>query len=310
VFTSGATESIEVALAHATQHRRNADQPMRVLSTPVEHSALLDLLTSGSRDGQFQVRWLPVDDRGRLDVGDLERALSAGVDLICVMAANNEVGNVYPIADVGRCASRHGAPLLVDATQAAGRVPLAAEAWGLTYVAASAHKMYGPKGVGALIALTATLPSRRGTPNVPGIAAFGEAARLRLSEMDIDEPRIAGLRDRLQQLLLERVPDLRVNGDLRHRLACSLHVSAVGAPNDAVLARLHDSVAMSSGAACSRGALQTSHVLQAMRLPNDVQEGALRMATGKFTTEEEVDIAAELIADAIRSVRLDLGLAA
>jgi cysteine desulfurase len=311
VFTSGATESLAMALRHAQISRQSrGTSAMRVVATPVEHGALIDLLNDGAAQGLFEVRWLPIDTRGRLDVVEVTNALGAGADLVCVMAANNEIGNVYPIEEVARCAARHGTPLLVDATQAAGRIPLEAEAWGLTYVAASAHKMYGPKGVGALSVIGSDPPRRAGTPNVPGIAGFGEAARLRAIEMQIDEPRIATLRDRLQRLLQERVPGLLINGDTDHRLACSLHVTVPGVPNDAVLARLHDSVAMSSGAACSRGAMHASHVLRAIRLPPDAVEGALRMAVGKFTTAEEIDAAGLLIADAVHETRLTVGVAA
>ncbi len=309
VFTSGSTESLALALAHAWEHH-NSSSPMRVVATPVEHSALLDPLASGQRAGRFRVTWLSVDELGRLDAAAVDRTIAEGADIVCVMAANNEIGNVYPIQEIGTLATRHGAKLLVDATQAAGRVPMEAESWGLTYVTASAHKMYGPKGVGALVVMAPEPPRRHGTPNVPGIGAFGEAARLRSVEMHEDEARIRLLRDALQQLLLERIPGLQINGDMQNRLACSLHVSVAGVPNDAVLARLHDSVAISSGAACSRGALSASHVLQAMRMSPDAQEGALRMAVGKFTTAEEVDHAAELIAEAIRSVRRTLGVAA
>jgi cysteine desulfurase len=185
----------------------------------------------------------------------------------------------------------------------------------LDYLVLSAHKLYGPKGVGALVApdprvrteVTNVICGLEGTLNVPGIAGFGEACRLRLLEMADDESRIASLRDRLQMALTEAVAGLVVNGDHDRRLSHNLHISVPGVPNDAVVAQLRRKVAISTGAACSSGAQEPSHVLRAMGLSEDIQEGALRIGLGKFNTPEEIDGAAAAIASAINTVRKALG---
>ena len=240
-FTSGATEAIRIALGIA---RANSNRTkLRVAVTRVEHSAVLESLASLEQDGLADLRWIDVDTAARVSLGDVQRALAPGVDLLCLMAANNEVGTLYPIREAAILAHEAGAAILVDATQALGRVPLHAEQWDLDYLVISAHKLYGPKGVGALIGPQARSPianrvcGHEGTPNVPGAAGLGAACRLFLTEGTIDEARIAALRDRLEAALVARVPGLIINGDHANRLSNNLHVSAPGAPNDAVVAR-------------------------------------------------------------------------
>ncbi|MCC7368832.1 MAG: cysteine desulfurase [Chloroflexi bacterium] len=309
-FTSGSSESIRLAVGHAVsscQHR-----PLRLALMAVEHRAVLDTVAAHEARGDVSVLWLPVDGRARLDLAALEAVCRDGVDLVCVMAANNEVGTLYPIDEVARIAGRAGALTLVDATQAAGRIPIQLAAWEITYLTMSAHKMYGPKGVGALVAPRElelrpvhghTPGTGDGTPNVPGIVGLGEACRLRRLEMSADESRMAAQRDRLQALLLAGIDELVINGDCEHRLSNNLHVSIPGVPNDAVVARLRRHVALSTGAACSSGADTPSHVLHAMGLPAALQEGALRIGTGKFTADEEIERAAEHITKAVAGTR-------
>jgi cysteine desulfurase len=309
-FTSGSSESIGLAIADAVASC--GGRPLRVAVTSVEHRAVLDAIAAHTARREVTVRWLPVDCQARLDLAALEAACREGVDLICVMAANNEVGTLYPVDEVGRIAGRAGARTLVDATQAAGRIPINVEAWQITYLALSAHKIYGPKGAGALIAppelelrpLHHGVPGAgAGTPNVPGIAGLGEACRLRSMEMGIDEVRMADQRDRLEALLLANIDGLVVNGDRQHRLSNNLHIAVPGVPNNAVIARLRRHVALSSGAACSSGAETPSHVLRAMGLPEEIQEAALRISTGKFTTDEEIERAAEQITSTVARIR-------
>lgn len=309
-FTSGSTESIRLAVAHAISVSRKL--PLRVVATTVEHRAVLDTLAAHEAKGEVTVRCAPVDHRGMLDLEVLTDACRQGADLVCVMAANNEVGVIYPAELAGQITARYGASLLVDATQAVGHIPIRAREWGITYLAFSAHKIYGPKGVGALVAPRGLgSPSAQqavpwageGTPNVPGIAGLGEACRLRGLEAGMDERRMAAQRDRLQALLLAEIDGLVINGDPQHRLSNNLHVSVPGVPNSAVIARLRRHVALSSGAACSSGAEAPSHVLRAMGLDYDVQVSALRISNGKFTTDEEIGRAAEHITGAVASVR-------
>lgn len=312
-FTSGSTQAIGMALSHAVANRRRS--VLRVALTRVEHKAVLDAVAVAARAGVLEPLWIDVDSQARLSPDSLRVALDSGTDLICLMAANNEVGTVYPVEEVAARAREKGVAIFVDATQAAGRLRLCSSDWGLDYLVLSAHKLYGPKGVGALVAPELRARTERadlicgleGTLNVPGIAGFGEACRLRLLEVADDETRIASLRDRLQTALMEAVPGLAVNGDRDCRLSHNLHISVPGVPNDAVVARLRRKVAISTGAACSSGAQEPSHVLRAMGLSEDIQEGALRIGLGKFNTLEEIDQAAEEIANAINAVRKSLG---
>lgn len=308
-FTSGSTEAIRLALAHAIS-TRPPGRPLRVAVSRVEHKAVLDAIEAGIRSSLIQPAWIEVDNQARIDLASLSKALDRGVDLLCLMAANNEVGTIYPVEEAATMARQTRAAILVDATQAAGRIPLRVHQWHLDYLVLSAHKIYGPKGVGALVApgidLGATLSELAlgygGTPNVPGIAGMGEACRLRLLEMVSDESRIASLRDRLQTALLRSVPGLVVNGDLRARLGHNLHISIPGVPNEALVAKLRRKVAVSTGAACTSGTLTHSHVLRAMDLPLDLQEGAIRISLGKFNTQEEIDRAAVEIPHEITSL--------
>lgn len=201
----------------------------------------------------------------------------------------------------------HGARLLVDATQIAGYLELEVSAPEVDYLLLSAHKLYGPQGVGALVTPRTVIGRNRdhetGTPNVPSIAGFDEAARLRRLEMGADVPPMQARRDLLEHRLAQLVPDLIVNGDRERRLPHNLYVSAPGAPNDAVTARLYDRVALSTGAACTSGAEEHSHVLRAMGLSEALQESALRMGLSRTTTDEEIERAALQIAAAIAATR-------
>lgn len=311
-FTSGSSEAIHLAITHAVNNRPSKQVPLRVALTTVEHRAVLDAVRAYECKGDIAITWLPVDGAARLDLMAVEAACAAGVDLICVMAANNEVGNIYPVRQVAHSANAIGASTLIDATQAAGRVPLCALEWGITYLCVSAHKMYGPKGIGALIAppelfIRATHgrvgSTGDGTPNVPGIVGLGEACRLRGIEMYQDEPRIAFQRDRLQTLLLEGISGLIINGDREHRLSHNLHVSIPDVPNDAILARVRNRLAVSTGAACTSAVETPSHVLRAMGLADTFQEGALRISLGKFTTNDEIERAAKYLIAAVRDTR-------
>ncbi len=258
------------------------------------------------------MRWIPVDKQARLDMGALRDICQSGIDLVCVMAANNEVGTIYPIPDVVRLVDSAGGQTLVDATQAVGHIPLRANEWGIAYLTLSAHKIYGPKGIGALIvpaefrfgSVEWIVPGvREGTPNVPGIVGLGKACQLLRCAVSHDEPRMAAQRNRLQELLIADIKGLVVNGALQHRLANNLHISVPGVPNDAVIARLRHHVALSSGSACSSATQTPSHVLQAMGLSEPLQEGALRIGIGKFTTDDEINRAAMYISEAVVSTQ-------
>jgi cysteine desulfurase len=231
------------------------------------------------------------------------------------MAANNEVGTLYPIEKIAYIAQQHNVPFLCDASQAAGKIPIQFNEWGLTMLAISAHKLYGPQGVGALI-LRKSHPIeplmyggghqrglRSGTLNLPGVAGLGEACRLRLLEMDQDETEIEIKRNRLEKLLKAGIPNLVINGDASCRLAGNLHISIPGIPNSAVIARIHSEAAISTGSACSLGVEAPSHVLAAMQLAPELIEGALRVSLGKWTTDQEIDLFAKVLERALQQIQ-------
>lgn len=314
VFTSGATESINLAIkGHALRHQPEG-RPYRIGVMPLEHKAVLDSCRQLQQSGQAELRMLAVDACGRLDLADLEAACREGLDLLAVMAANNEIGTLYPLAAICRIANEHGVPVFVDASQAAGKLPIDFEAWGISLLALTGHKLYGPKGCGALVVRRGTTLAaqihggghqqgmRSGTLNVPGIVGLGEACALRRSEMAADEARVAALRDQLQQRLQAAISGLVVNGDQQARLSGNLHLS-LDVPNDAMVAQLAESLAFSTSSACTSGLEASSHVLCAIGMPAELQRGALRLSLGKETTEEEVERAAELLIGAWGRVR-------
>jgi cysteine desulfurase len=313
IWTSGATESINLAIQGSLSP--NPAKPHRIGVMAIEHSAVSDTCQALAKRGWAKLITLPVDAQGRLNLEQVEQICAGGLSLLCVMAANNEIGTIYPIDKVGQIAQRYGIPLLCDGSQAVGKIPIQFEQWGITYLAISAHKLYGPKGVGALVLRRGHRLQplmfggghqrglRSGTLNVPGIVGLGEACRLRSQEMADDERAIAIKRDRLQQILIEKIPHLVVNGDLDHRLAGNLHVSIPGIPNSAVIARVRPHLAISTGSACASGVEAPSHVLRALGLPEAIVEGSLRIGLGKFTTDAEVSSAAEILVEAITQIQ-------
>jgi len=225
--------------------------------------------------------------------------------------AKHEVGTIYPLQTIGQIAQNHSVPWFCDGSQAVGKIPIHFSDWGITYLAISGHKLYAPKGIGALVIRQPYSPYpllygggqerdiRPGTLNTPGIVGLGEACALRYQEMEEDETRIAQNRDRLQSLLTENIPNLRINGDINHRLAGNLHISVPNIPNSAIIARIRNQLAISTGGTSGSGTPAPSHVLRAMQLPEPEIDGALRISLGKFTTETESDRAASILIEAI-----------
>ncbi|MGL5193124.1 MAG: cysteine desulfurase family protein, partial [Chroococcales cyanobacterium] len=252
VFTSGATESINLAIQGTIFAHTPATGKPRIAVSPVEHKAVLDTCNALAKKGLAEIVYLRIDSQGRLDLDELEQVCATGVALLCVMAANNEIGTIYPIETIGNLAKNYDIPFLCDASQSVGKIPIKFQEWGITYLTISAHKLYGPKGVGALVMrqgyrLEPILFGgghqqgiRSGTLNVPGIVGLGEACRLRQLEMSEDERKIAELRDKLQGLLLKEIPKLVINGDMSDRLSGNLHISVPDIPNSAVISRVRD----------------------------------------------------------------------
>jgi cysteine desulfurase len=311
IFTSGATESINLAIQGHISQQNN---PAKIIVSPVEHKAVLDTCKALAKKGLAEIIWLKVNQQAQLDLEHLEKVCAAGASLLCVMAANNEVGTIYPIQKIGAIAQTYHIPFLCDASQAVGKIPLNFQDWGITYLAISGHKFYAPKGVGALVVRNGDYLQpmiyggghqqgmRSGTLNVPGIVGLGEACKLRQLEMSADENAIAQLRDTLQNLLQSNIPELVVNGDLNNRLSGNLHISIPDIPNSAMIARVRHKLAISTGAACSSGAIAPSHVLQAMNMAENIIEGALRIGIGKFTTKAEIEKVSSLIISAVNEI--------
>ena len=315
VFTSGATESITLGIKGTIRNLQNADIKPHIAIASSEHKAVLDTCQALKAQDKIKLTILSADSQAHLDLSTLEKICASDIHLLCIMAANNEVGTIYPVEKIAAIAQKHNVPFLCDATQAVGKIPIRFHDWGITMLALSAHKLYGPKGVGALVVRKGHQLEpimygggqqkglRPGTLNVPGIVGLGEACRLRQLEMVEDERAIALKRDNLQTLLLQGIPGLVINGDINNRLAGNLLISIPDVPNSAVIARVRHKLAISTGSACTSGVEEPSHVLTAMGLAENVIEGSLRLGLGKFTTDEEVATAAEILISEIKSIR-------
>lgn len=314
VFTSGATEADNLAIKGVFE--AYAARGNHLITVVTEHKAVLDSCHHLERLGA-EVSWLEVDEKGLIDLAALEAAIRPTTILIAVMYANNEVGVLQPVRGISGIARRHGVLFFSDATQAAGKVAVDVNADGIDLLALSAHKLYGPKGVGALyvrrrsprVRLAAQIDGgghergmRSGTLNVPGIVGFGKACELARQEMEADRRRIEPLRDRLEAGLLA-LGEARINGSREHRLPQVTNISFGGVDGDALLAGLGKNVALSSGSACTSASMEPSYVLKALGLPDDLAHASLRLGLGRFTTGEEVEYALGEIAKTVGRLR-------
>ncbi|MEB3221493.1 MAG: cysteine desulfurase family protein [Candidatus Sericytochromatia bacterium] len=313
-FTSGATEAINTALFGAAEAL--AEQGRHIVTTAVEHPATLAPLRKLAERG-WRVTYLPVDRDGVLDPGYLENALTTGTVLISVLHGNNEIGTLQPLTEIGRVARRHGIVLHVDAAQAFGKVALDVNEMGIDLLSMSAHKLHGPKGVGALYVrrreARLKLPPllhgggqerglRSGTLNVPGIVGFGKAAELALVLMPEESSRLAGLRDRMARMLSEALPAVHLVGHPQLRLPTNLTLRFEGVRADDVLLNLRG-IAASSGAACSFASQQPSHVLRAIGLTDEQAASTLRFGLGRFTTEDDLEEAVSRLVEVVSQLR-------
>ena len=311
VFTSGATESNNLALKGVAEASR--DRGNHVVTVETEHRAVLDPCARLERQG-LRVSYLPVRADGLVAPAALEAALTPETVLVSVMLANNEIGVVQPIADLARVARSRGVPMHTDAAQAAGFVPIDVGAAGVDLLSLTAHKLYGPKGVGALfvrrgVALAAMMDGggheaglRSGTLNVPAIVGFGRAAEICLDGMADEAVRLRRLRDRLWERLRRSLGGVTVNGSMTSRLPHNLNVGVEGVNGDQLLAGLGD-VAVSSGAACTSVRREASHVLRALGLDEDAARASIRFGLGRFNTEAEVDHAADALRALVERLR-------
>ncbi len=313
VFTSGATESDNLAIKGVAQFHQGKGRHLVTCQT--EHKAVLDSLHALERQG-FEVTFLPVGRDGRLDPGALERALRPDTILVSVMAANNETGVLQPVEEIGRITRARGVLFHCDAVQAVGRVPFDVERANVDLASLSAHKLYGPKGVGALYVrrkprarLVAQMDGggherglRSGTLNVPGIVGFGKACTLAAAELPAESARLLALRERLRRGIDAAVDRVTVNGSLEHRLPGNLNVSFAWVEGEALMMAMKD-VAVSSGSACTSASLEPSYVLRAMGVPDDLAHSSIRFGLGRFNTEEEVDWVVELLGRKVKKLR-------
>ncbi|MFC3704763.1 cysteine desulfurase family protein [Devosia honganensis] len=302
-FTPGASAALWLAVEDAIG--RVVGRPARIAATEVEHPALLSALRRAEREGRVTLAMIAVDEHGAPKLDAVEQALSRGADLLCTMAANNEIGTITDIPSVAAVARHKGVRHLVDASQAAGRIEMPS-VLDADLIVVSGAKAYGPRRAGALLGELSGHASRLahdvfGSPDAPAAVALAYAMSLRAAERVADERRLAAMRDALQSHLLDAVPGLRVNCSQASRLAGSLHVSTPHLPGEAVVGRLWGQVALSTGAACQSGVPGPSHVLSAMAIPEWAKEGAVRIGIGRFNTEDEVAQAGELIAAALNA---------
>ena len=314
IFTSGATESANLAIQGFASARGRPGRRLRIVLSEVEHPAVSATCEHLRNTGAAELVHIPVDIRGQIRMERAYDAISPGADLVCVMAANNIVGTIYPIEQITSLAHECGAAVFVDATQAVGHIRVDVQQWGVDAIAFSGHKMYGPKGVGALAVAHGfdLLPVyhgggqehglRPGTINVPGVAGLAEACRLSAMELDAAAARIASLRGRLQKRLEEFCPDAVFLGDHENKLPGNLSVCFPRIPNKAIIARIRHRLSVATGAACSSGLEQPSPVLAAMGVPGILAEGHLRIGVGKFNTTKEIDEAALLLWDAVTQI--------
>jgi cysteine desulfurase len=314
VFTSGATEANNLAIKGVAEAYLSAGQ--HIITVATEHSAVLDPCRYLESLG-FKITVLPVQPDGLLDLALLEAAIRPDTILVSVMAANNEIGVLQPLAAIGQLCRRHGVLFHTDAAQAIGKIPLDVEAMSIDLMSLTAHKVYGPKGIGALyvrrrdprVQIAAQLQGggqeggrRSGTLSPPQIVGFAKAVELAIAELEPEAQRLRGLRDQLWAAL-STVPGITRNGHPTQRLPGNLNVSVAGVDGAALMLALQPTLALSTGSACNSAQLAPSHVLLALGLPKPLASASLRFGLGRGTTEPEIDQAAQAVRAAVLSLR-------
>ncbi|HKE01867.1 MAG TPA: IscS subfamily cysteine desulfurase [Planctomycetota bacterium] len=314
VFTSGSTESNNIAIKGVAEMYR--DKGKHLITVTTEHKAVLDPVKRLESQG-YEATYLPVDKHGRITAQQVADAIRPDTILVSVMFANNEVGTIHPIEEIGRICKERGVIFHCDATQAIGKVPVDVNALGIDLLSLSAHKLYGPKGVGLLyvrrrnprVRVAPLFDGgghergvRSGTLNVPGIVGLGKATEIAKAEMDKDRAHTFGLRERLRGRIFEELDYVTLNGDPVHRLPGNLNVSFAYVEGEAMMMGIKD-IAVSSGSACTSASLEPSYVLRAMGVGEDAVHTSIRYGIGRFNTREEIDYAAEQTIQAVRRLR-------
>ncbi|MBS1743165.1 MAG: IscS subfamily cysteine desulfurase [Bacteroidetes bacterium] len=314
IFTSGATEADNLAIKGVFE--MYASKGNHIITAVTEHKAVLDTCKHIEKLGG-EVTYMPVQPDGLIDLKELEAAIRPTTILIAIMYANNEIGTIMPIREISAIARKHGVLVFTDATQAVGKIPVDVNKDGIDLMAFSAHKMYGPKGVGALyvrrksprVKVTAQMDGgghergmRSGTLNVPGIVGFGKACELCMLDMEEDTKRISKLRDKLENELL-KLEEAYVNGSREHRLPHVSNISFKYVEGEGLLMGFNKNIALSSGSACTSASLEPSYVLKALGLGDDLAHSSLRFGLGRFTTEEQIDYTIKAITDTVVKLR-------
>ncbi len=314
VFTSGATESNNVALKGVAEFYK--DKGNHIITTVIEHKAVLDTCKRLEKEG-FVVTYLPVGKDGRVDPAAVEAAITDKTILVSVMLANNEIGTVQPLEQIGKITRAKGVLLHTDAVQGIGKVDFDVQKMNVDLASITAHKMYGPKGVGALyvrrskprVRIVAQMDGgghergmRSGTLNVPSIVGFGKAAEIMTTEGKADNARILQLRERLRNKLMSALEECFINGSMEHRLPGNLNISFAFVEGEAMMMAIKD-VAVSSGSACTSASLEPSYVLRALGVGDELAHSSIRFGLGRFNTEEEVDYVAELVIAKVKHLR-------
>jgi cysteine desulfurase len=314
VFTSGATESNNLALKGAAQ--MYAEKGNHIITAATEHKAILDTCKRLEKEG-CRVTYLALQQNGLIDLEQLKAAITDKTILISIMHANNEIGVLQPIREIGKIAHERGVLFHTDATQSVGKVPVSVLEDNVHLLSVSAHKMYGPKGVGALyvrrrnprVQLTAQIDGgghergmRSGTLNIPGIVGLGEACAICQTEMAGEAKRLSHLRDKLKDRLMGALDEVYINGTMEHRLPNNLNISFAYVEGESLLMGIND-VAVSSGSACTSATLEPSYVLKALGAGDDLAHSSIRFGLGRFNTEEEVDYVAAKVIDVVKKLR-------
>jgi len=293
-----------------------ASKGNHIITCNIEHKAVLDTCKHIEKEGG-EVTYLKVKDNGLVDLAELEAAIKPNTILIALMYANNEIGTVMPMKEISAIAKKHGVLVFSDAVQAVGKIPVDVNKDGIDLMAFTAHKMYGPKGVGALyvrrknprVKVTAQLDGgghergmRSGTLNVPGIVGFGKACEICMNEMEEETARVSKLRDKLQTELL-KVEESYLNGDKEHKLPHVTNISFKHVEGEGLLMGFNKNIALSSGSACTSASLEPSYVLKALGLGDDLAHSSLRFGLGRFTTEEQIDYTVEQVTNTVNKLR-------
>lgn len=314
IFTSGATEGDNLAIKGV--YEMYASKGNHIITCNIEHKAVLDTCKHIEKEGG-EVTYLKVKDNGLIDLAELEAAIKPNTILIAIMYANNEIGTIMPMKEISAIARKHGVLVFSDATQAVGKIPVNVIKDGIDLMAFTAHKMYGPKGVGALyvrrknprVKVTAQIDGgghergmRSGTLNVPGIVGFGKACEICLNEMEEETKRVSQLRDKLQTELL-KVEESYLNGDKEHKLPHVTNISFKYVEGEGLMMGFNKNIALSSGSACTSASLEPSYVLKALGLGDDLAHSSLRFGLGRFTTEEQVDYTIEQVTNTVNKLR-------